>query len=278
MRYIGMFSEISRQQSHIYGGKAASLGDLYQAGIPVPNGFGISIEAHREFRDSAFSNEFRSELSQAFASLNTERVAVRSSAIAEDASDASWAGQLETYLNTPEDQLETMIRQCWHSIESEHVQVYAADKELGRDSLLVGVAVQCMVNSEAAGVMFTVNPVNKNPDQLMIEGAYGLGETVVQGIVAPDNYIVDKQHMYVSEFNIQVKQKMMVFKDQQNIIVDVPEAIADRAILREEAVIELVKIGVQVEEYFHAPQDIEWAFVSGEFFIVQSRPITTLGN
>lgn len=271
-----MFSEISRNKSHIYGGKAASLGGLYQAGIPVPNGFGISIEAHREFRDKPFSEELKTELKNAFDELGVTRVAVRSSAIAEDAGDASWAGQLETFLNTTEDQLEPMIRKCWYSIESEHAKDYAADKELDKDSLLVGVAVQTMVDSEVAGVMFTVNPVTKASDEMMIEGAYGLGETVVQGIVTPDNYIVDKNDMHVSEFNIQIKQKMMSFRDGENSILDVPEAIADRAIMREENVIELANLGLKVEEYFHAPHDIEWARASGQFFIVQSRPITTL--
>lgn len=276
MRYIGMFSEISRKHSHIYGGKAASLGDLYQAGIPVPSGFGISIEAHREFRDKAFSNEFQAELKQAFASLGVERVAVRSSAIAEDAGDASWAGQLETFLNTPEDQLEQMIRECWQSIDSEHALDYAADKASSKDSRLVGVAVQSMVDSEIAGVMFTINPVTKDLAEMMIEGSYGLGETVVQGIVTPDNFIIDKQHMQVAEFNIQVKQRMMVFRNGQNTVVDVPDEIADRAIMREDSVIELAKIGAEVESYFHSPQDIEWASAAGKFFIVQSRPITTL--
>lgn len=276
MRYIGMFGEISRKESHIYGGKAASLGDLYQAGIPVPNGFGISIEAHREFRDKPFSDEFKAELKDTFDRLGVERVAVRSSAIAEDAGDASWAGQLESFLNITEDQLETMIRKCWDSIESEHAKDYAADKDLGKDSLLVGVAVQTMVDSEIAGVMFTVNPVTKELDKMMIEGAYGLGETVVQGIVTPDNYIVDKNGMHVSEFNIQVKQKMMSFREGENAISDVPDEIADRAIMREEDVVELANIGRKVEEYFQAPQDIEWARASGQFFIVQARPITTL--
>lgn len=271
-----MFSEIARSESHIYGGKAASLGDLFQAGIPVPNGFGISIEAHREFRDAPFSDEFTAELEEAFTSLGAERVAVRSSAIAEDAGDASWAGQLESFLNTTEDQLEMMIRQCWASVESDHAKDYARDKELDKDSLLVGVAVQTMVDSEIAGVMFTVNPVTKKPGEMMIEGAYGLGETVVQGIVTPDNYVVDKSDMHVSAFNIQIKQKMMDFRDRENRIFDVPEEIADRAIMREESVIELARIGLMVEEYFHSPQDIEWARASGKFFIVQSRPITTL--
>ena len=117
-----------------------------------------------------------------------QRVVVRSSAVAEDASDASWAGQLESYLNITADKLEVSVRKCWKSIKSKHALDYAKDKNLSRDDLLVGVAVQAMVEPESAGVMFTVNPVTGNQKEIMIESAYGLGEMVVQGTVTPDNF------------------------------------------------------------------------------------------
>lgn len=276
MKYIEPFSAISKKKASIYGGKVASLGEMFQAGIPVPNGFGISIEAHRDLGGKSFSDEFKQELKTAFRSLGFDRVAVRSSAVAEDAADASWAGQLETYLNVDANGLEDAVRKCWKSVEASHVKAYASDKELGEDSLLVGVVVQGMVDSEASGVMFTVNPVTGKKDELMIEAAYGLGETVVQGIVTPDNLLVDTKNLAVSHFGIQVKEKMMVYRNGENVILPVPDEIADRAVLREEHVLELAKLGLKISDHYGAPQDIEWARAKGKFFIVQARPITTL--
>jgi len=276
MKYIEFFKDISKKDKNTYGGKVASLGEMFQAGIPVPNGFGISIEAHREFKGKPFSDEFKSELHDAFKQLNVERVAVRSSAVAEDAGDASWAGQLESYLNTVEEDLEERVRMCWHSIEADHAQDYAKDKKIGENDLLVGVAVQSMVSPDAAGVMFTANPVTGNRDELMIESAYGLGEMVVQGAVTPDNFIVRRPGCEVTHFGISIKERMMVYKDGKNRKVDVPDDIADRTTLRETQVQELARLGIKIEKHYGSPQDIEWVIKSGEFFIVQARPITTL--
>jgi pyruvate,water dikinase len=276
MKYIEFFSSISKADKNRFGGKVATLGDMYQSGIPVPNGFGISIEAHKEFNDKPFNEGFKTELHQAFKHLKTQRVAVRSSAIAEDAKDASWAGQLESYLNTTEGELEAKVRMCWRSIESEHAKDYAKDKNISQDSLLVGVVVQAMIDPESAGVMFTNNPVTKNQDEIMIEAAYGLGEMVVQGLVTPDNLIVDKIKNKVVHFGVSIKEQKMIYDNGENKVVPVPEEFADRAVLREAQVLELAKLGSKIEKHFKTPQDIEWALQSGKFYIVQARPITTL--
>lgn len=276
MSYIQPFGQINKKDSPVYGGKVASLGDIFQAGIPVPNGFGISIEAHKEFHGKQFSKEFSKELKKAFRKLRAKRVAVRSSAVAEDSSDASWAGQLETYLNVPHAELEKSIRKCWKSVETESVKAYAQDKRLKKGDLLVGVAVQAMVDSELSGVMFTANPVSNNQNESVIEGSYGLGEMVVQGLVSPDRYVVDNKKMTVVEYDIKVKDKMMVFKDEKNTVVDVPEEVSDRNILWEKEILELVRIGLEIENHYGKPQDIEWARVGSKFYITQARPITTL--
>lgn len=276
MKYIQFFKDIGIKNSKEFGGKVASLGEMYSAGIPVPNGFGISIEAHREFASKPFSMEFKVELCNAFLKLRAKRVAVRSSAVAEDAADASWAGQLETYLNINGDGLESAVRKCWVSVEASHVKNYAKDKNVSKEDMLVGVAVQSMVDSEVAGVMFTINPTTKNKNEIMIEGAYGLGEMVVQGIVNPDNYLVDNKSLQVSHFGINIKERMMAFQNGKNVIVKVPEDKSDRAVLREPQVISLAKLGKMIEKHYGKPQDIEWAYKDKKFYIVQSRPITTL--
>jgi phosphoenolpyruvate synthase/pyruvate phosphate dikinase len=276
MKYIQPFSQILKKDSPRYGGKVASLGEIFQAEIPVPDGFGISIEAHREFMGKPFSQEFIDDLYKAFKKLGANRVAVRSSAVAEDASDASWAGQLQTYLNTTLPDLENNIRKCWKSVEAENVKAYAKGKRIKQGDLLVGVGVQAMVESESAGVMFTANPVSGNRDELIIEAAYGLGEMVVQGAVTPDRYLVDNKKMIVTEFDIKIKEKMMMFDRGKNREVEVPERIADRNVLWEEEVLELAAIGLKIAKHYGSPQDTEWARANGNFYIVQARPITTL--
>ena len=274
--YFEKFEHISYKDAHLYGGKSCSLGEMLQAGIPVPTGFGISVEAQKEFTDKPFSDEFLDELKSLYTDLGLKRVAVRSSALAEDSSDASWAGQLESYLNVEFDGLEEAIRKCWDSINTEHAVSYASDKGLSKDDLLVGVAVQSMVDSEVAGVMFTVDPIQRDTSKIMIEGLYGLGEMLVQGITTPDRYIVDKASGEAIDFTIEIKQQQMIYRDGKNVTEPVPDAIADRAVLREEQVVELAKLGKKIEDYYGSPQDIEWAFAGGKFYIVQSRPITTL--
>lgn len=276
MKYIKFFKDINRQDVKLFGAKVATLGDMMQSGFLVPNGFGISIEAHREFGDKSFSEEFIKELDTAFAFIEAKRVAVRSSAIAEDSEAASWAGQLETMLNVEKNGLEAAIRECWSSIESEHAQNYAKDKNAFGDDLLVGVGVQTMIASEVSGVMFTVNPVTKNRKEIVIESAYGLGETVVQGIVSPDNFLVGKRDTKILQFNINIKDKMAVFHKGATEIIDVPLGKSDRATLGEAQIKELARVGKSIEKKYRQPQDIEWAYSNKRFYIIQARPVTTL--
>lgn len=275
-KYIKLFRDISLFDSGIYGGKTASLGEMMRSGIPVPDGFGNSTQAQVDFSDKPFSDAFLAELKEAFTILGLKRVAVRSSAIAEDSGDESWAGQLESYLNVMFEDIEASVRDCWRSIRSEHALAYAQGKGLSDNDLLVGVAVQSMIASEMAGVMFTVDPASGNKDHCMIEGLYGLGEMLVQGIVTPDMFIVEKHNDEIVELRIDIKSKRMVFLDGKNVVEDLPIEIGDRAVLREKQVIELTRIGKRIENHYGRPMDIEWAYEGGKFYIVQARPITTL--
>lgn len=276
MSYISPFAHINKTKTAIFGGKAASLGEMKGIGLPIPDGFAISADACRDFADGKLSEEFQQELQTAFKRLGAKRVAVRSSAIAEDAGDASWAGQLESYLNVGQEDLLRSVQNCWDSIKSEHALDYAKDKSVSKEDLMVGVVVQEMIDSEVSGVMFTVDPVSQEQTNMMVEAVYGLGEMIVQGVVTPDHWIVTKKPFGVVEFQINVKEKQMVFAGGKNVVKDLPEAVADKATLREEQVEEIAKIGLWVEKHYGKPQDIEWAYQNGKFYVVQSRPITTL--
>jgi phosphoenolpyruvate synthase/pyruvate phosphate dikinase len=276
VKYIRFLNEVSRNDVADVGGKAASLGDMVKGGLTVTAGFVVAVQAFQDFNGAEITEQFQDELRYAFRRLKAKRVAVRSSAVAEDAGDASWAGQLETYLNVSEAGLVQAIRKCWSSMNSERAIAYAIDKNVSEADRSVGVVVQKMIDSEVSGVMFTYNPVTKNKRQLMIEAVYGLGEMIVGGIVTPDSYLVNRRPLEVVEFDISIKDKMLIFSKGSNRVVDVPEAMADKASLREDQVLQLAKLGLKVEKHYRKPQDIEWAHKNGQFYITQARPITTL--
>jgi pyruvate,water dikinase len=278
MTYTLSFSKIGREDVRIVGGKAASLGEMYHANFPVPPGFAITAEAFSDLRNKDLPKSFNDELMKQFDVLQADRVSVRSSALAEDSADASWAGQMETYLNVTRDQLINRIRDCWGSVNSKRVQVYAAKNHANPNDLVVGVVVQKMIDSDSAGVMFTVNPVDGNHSELMIEAGYGLGEGVVGGAITPDNYILARPKMEIISRTISDQLKMFAYKDNRTTTVSVSQEKRDKQKLTDSDIKKLAKMGVQIEEHYGSPQDIEWAFMNEELFILQSRPITTLNK
>ena len=275
--YIKFFNEISKQDIEEVGGKGASLGEMIHEGIPIPSGFVIISKAHQKFLNAQLPTDITEEILKAFDLLEVDRVAVRSSAIAEDSSQASWAGQLDTYLNVSKEDLIEKIKECWHSIKSERALEYAAGKDLSEDQLFVAVVVQKMVESESSGVMFTVNPITKDNNEIMLEAGYGLGEMLVQGLITPDNFLIDKNTLEIKERNIDIQEKMMVFKDGENREVAVAEDKKDKQAISDEMIKELAKMAIKIENHYGVPQDIEWAIdENSKIWILQSRPITTL--
>ncbi|MBV9280875.1 MAG: pyruvate, water dikinase, partial [Chloroflexi bacterium] len=180
------------------------------------------------------------------------KVAVRSSASAEDSEAASYAGQQETYLNVSgADEVCRRVVDCWASFFSERALFYRGRKGSLAD-LGMAVVVQKMVDPEKSGVMFTVHPVNHRRDRMIVEGVYGLGEQVVSGEVTPDHYVVDRSG----------KVKL--------------EKLVHGRVLGEEELRRLAELGRKLEEYFGRPQDVEWAMADGQIYLLQSRPVTTL--
>src|SRR5215211_6125723 len=204
-------------------------------------------------------------------------VAVRSSATAEDLPVMSFAGQQETYLNVRQaEALLEGVKNCWASLWTARAMAYRARQGVDPATVSLAVVVQRMVESEAAGVMFTANPSNGRRDQATISAAWGLGESVVSGSVTPDSMVVEKGSGHVLSRETANKEVMTVYTEGGTAERPVPEALHRQPVLDDEAVATLSRYGATIEELYETPQDIEWALTGGEFFIVQSRPITAL--
>ena len=206
-------------------------------------------------------------------------VAIRSSATAEDLPEASFAGQQDTFLNIsgPEDVL-TYVQKCWASLFESRAIFYREENDFDHSKVYIAVVVQEMANAEKAGVMFTVHP-STGEEQMLIEAAWGLGEAVVSGTVTPDTYWVDKKTGELLNFNISEKNTMFK-KDPEagkTIQTDVPDDLKNKRVLSDEELAELTALGKRIQEHYDFPQDTEWAIENGKIFMLQSRPITTLG-
>ncbi len=253
MEFVKNLNQLSKNDVKIAGGKGASLGELIQAKFRVPPGFVVLSSAFENFFKKEFPEELSKEILSDFDKLKSKYVAVRSSATAEDSKIDAWAGQLESYLNITKKDLLKNIQKCWASLYTPRAMFYRAERGLTKKQVSVAVVIQKMVNSEVSGVCFTVHPVTQDKNQMIIEAIYGLGENLVQGIITPDSYVIEKDTINIIDVNIQDKQK-----------------------LSEKQIKELAKICLRIEKHYKSPQDIEWALEKNKFYITQSRPITTL--
>ena len=224
------------------GGKAAALAKLINAGFNVPAGFVVTTAGQ----------DAKAKILAEFDRLGAKKVAVRSSAVAEDGSKDAWAGQLDTFLDITRDKLMEKVAACFDSAKSDRAKAYAAQKKISSGD--VAVIVQEMVPSDISGVAFSAHPVTNNRGQVVIEAVKGLGEDLVSGRTTPDTYIVDKSSDTVLERHL----------------------VATR-VLDEKQIKTLSETVQRIEMIFSFPVDVEWAFANGELFILQSRPITTLG-
>ncbi|HLE74698.1 MAG TPA: phosphoenolpyruvate synthase [Candidatus Bathyarchaeia archaeon] len=209
-------------------------------------------------------------------------VAVRSSATAEDLPDASFAGQQETFLNVKgTDELLEKVVKCWSSLFTPRAIFYRNEKGFAHEKVFISVGVQKMVNSRAAGVMFTLNPVTGDTRHIVIEGNHGLGEAVVSGSVTPDDFIVDKVSMKIIERRIS-KKTVQYIRDPQTgktVHADVPVDKQEQPCVNDEEILKIAELAKRIEQHYGKPQDIEWAIdqdipFPANVFIVQSRPET----
>lgn len=315
--FILEFSKISKKDVSSCGGKGASLGEMTRAGIPVPPGFVITARAFEKFlketdinveidawikkadikdiesveevseviksliMNAPISDNLAKEILEEFKKLKSPDIAVRSSATAEDSKIDSWAGELESYLNTTEKNLLQNVKKCWASLFTPRAIVYRLERGFGGKKVLVAVVVQKMVQSEVSGICFTVHPVTKDKDQVIIEAGWGLGEAIVGGLITPDSYVVNKTGWKIIDINVNVQEEMIKKNKKKGGGSDkettpVPNEFREKQKLDEKQIIELAKLCVKIEKRYGSPQDIEWAWKNGKFYILQSRPITTL--
>lgn len=311
---IKKFSELGKDDTAIAGGKGASLGEMTQADIPVPPGFVVLADAFERFIEETNLNveidaaldavdpkemhtvenssekiqalilatempsDIKEEIEQGFKTLNARYVAVRSSATAEDSANAAWAGQLESYLNTTEKSLLENVKKCWASLFTPRAIFYRFEKDLHKQKISVAVVVQKMVESEISGIAFSVHPVTEDYNQLIVEAGYGLGEAIVSGSITPDSYVVEKEPRRIIDTNV-AKQERSLHRASyagKNDWVMVPYSRQKIQKLSNEQVLGLAELILHIENHYGFPCDIEWAYESGDFYIVQSRPITTL--
>ena len=306
------FSKISKNDVMTAGGKGANLGEMVSAGINVPSGFVVTADEYKEFlRINGLEEIFEKELTEAgkdetrllkaaekFRALIKKgklsehlidevktayknlgeniRVAVRSSATAEDLPDASFAGQQETYLNVRgTDEVVNKIIDCYASLWGNRAVSYRANQGYNQLSVAIAVVIQTMVESEKAGVLFTVNPINNNADEIQINSSYGLGESVVSGRVTADSYIADKSGK-IKHLTIGSKKTQIIYGEKDTKEVDVSREMREKPALNEREVKELVNVGKTIEKHYGYPCDIEWAIRGDKIYILQARAITTL--
>ncbi|MFG1942850.1 PEP/pyruvate-binding domain-containing protein [Nonomuraea sp. NPDC048826] len=294
------------------GGKAANLGELIGAGLPVPPGLVATTDAYRRVADEAGLDGLIAAGGDGLAAKVRERllaapvppdiaqavtdayeklsktagaaveggwapVAVRSSATAEDLPFASFAGQQDTYLNvTGPQQVLDGVRRCWASLWTDRAVAYREANDVDHAAVSLAVVVQAMVDARVAGVMFTANPVTGRRREAVIDAARGLGEAVVSGAVNPDRFVADARTGEIRERRA---------GDQRLLIRALPGGGTERVdtpepgglCLTDDQVRALAALGARVEEHYGAPQDTEWAIdADGELWLTQSRPITTL--
>ncbi len=297
------------------GGKGVSLSRMAKAGFPVPGGYHITTLAYRRFVEenslqqsilesleqidisnleslaaasqeisALFSNaaipaDVANAVLQAYASLPgmSPAVAVRSSATAEDLPEASFAGQQDTYLNVSgAEALLDATRKCWASLWTARAIGYRARQNIAAEGVALAVVVQLLIPAEAAGILFTANPIDGQRDQIVISASWGLGEAVVGGLVTPDTLTIEKSSGNILNRETANKLVQTVRVNGGTQEQPVPENLRQVPVLNDRQAAELAGLGVDIEALYHMPMDIEWTLADGKFAVVQARPITAL--
>jgi len=291
--YTELLQKVSQRDLSRVGGKAAHLGEMIRAGLPVPEGFVLCTDSYRRFtsfnkidakieelvkkhgndifkagkgskelsdriktlfEEGELPEDLIDEINWQYEKIGSPEVVVRSSATQEDSPTASCAGQYDSFLNVKDvEQLHKYIKQCWASLWNTRALSYRLTQKIDDPGPAHAVVVQKLIQAEKSGILFTANPINNRRDQMLINSSWGLGEAQVSGDVTPEQIIVRKHN----EAGLQTELQEISSLDQRDVL-------------------ELVELGTKAEAHFTLPQDIEWAYSDSQFSLVQSRPITTL--
>lgn len=311
--YVLFFEQVDHSSLSQVGGKGANLGEMTKAGFPVPGGFCITTQAYKEFLATSqeiesFFTELNSIDPQELTQLRQvgERIrthlhqldiplpirqeiiealnkqgsakayAIRSSATAEDLPNASFAGQQDTYLNIKgEDELLVHVKKCWASLFTDRAIAYRAKNGFDHHQVYLSIVVQQMISPEVSGILFTADPINGNRLVVSIDAGFGLGEALVSGLVSADLYKVKNNQIFDKKIS-QKKLAIYSLPDGGTVTRELPQSQQEQQALTDEQIISLAALGKKIEAHYQVPQDIEFCVSGGEFFIVQSRPITTL--
>lgn len=306
------FNEVNEENSAVVGGKGANLAEIANADVPVPPGFTVTSTAYFNFlNDSGANDKIRvlitpldvnntrqldeisagiqqlilntpmplnvaKDIQAAYEKMDKGLVAVRSSATAEDLPEASFAGQQRSYLNVSGDQdVVGAVQKCWASLFTPRAIFYREENHFDQLKVGIAVVVQRMVQAEASGIMFTVQPEKCDDSSIVIEAAHGLGEPVASGEITPDHYIVSKPSLQIIQKQIKPQQWKLV-KDKGRVDLGPGEQAEQK--IDDNDIRAIAKMGKELEEHYQSPQDVEWAKEAGQIFIVQTRPITTIAK
>ncbi len=311
------FKEVGKEDVGLVGGKGANLGEMTQAGFPVPPGFIVTSAAYFNYiKENNFAEKIHQVLKnldrndnkalnkasedvkkiimhgkineelvqQIFAAYKTlggvikdALVAVRSSATAEDLPTASFAGQQETYLNVQgEANVVEKMKEAWASLFNARAIFYREEQNFDHFKVGIAIPVQKMINGDASGVMFSINPVTNEKNKVIIEAIYGLGEYIVQGTVNPDHYEVSKNTFLVLNKHTSMQAVKLVKKGKENKEVKISAKEGAKQKITDHQIVELAKLSRKLEKHYYFPQDSEWAIEKGKIYIVQTRPVTTI--
>ena len=310
--HVLWFKDINKNDIPLVGGKGANLGEMVKAGIPVPDGFVVTAKAYFDFINSTsikkkimtelsgldvddsdklmeasekiktailqadMPKELTEEIKEFYLELSGENdkyVAVRSSATAEDLPEASFAGQQESFLEIKGwKSVVSHVQKCWASLFTARAIFYREENKFSHLKVGIAVPVQLMCQSDVSGIMFTVNPVTNNQDEVSVEAAYGLGQPIVSGEITPDQYVVSKKSKKITNRTVVSQDWQLTIEGKTNISAKFKK----KQKLTNSQIVELAKIGMKIEEHYGRPQDIEYGIEKGRILIVQSRPVTTL--
>ena len=270
------------------GGKGAGLGRL-AGDFAVPPAFIVTTDAFNRWGECRHNSsdppdDMIQAVGAAYDTLGTlcdtddpTRVAVRSSAVDEDGSDNSFAGQHETFLNVKGDgAVARAIVRCWSSLDGHVAMDYRRQSGIAVNNAIMAVVVQQMVPADVAGVAFSANPITGDLGQVVINSSWGLGESVVSGTVTPDMYTINKSDDSLVSSQISNKTKMTISKTDGAEEVTVPKIMRDQSSMSDGQVLDVARLTASLEKAEGHPVDIEWAFVKDNLYLLQCRPITTL--